>query len=157
MRVSCLLIWIALMTWAVAGPASVRVAIISDADNQNLAALVTTELSSRPDISLVERDDLAKVGDELKLQQLAGSDAAALGKLVGADGLLFLNKGPNGMQIRFTAVGLGYALFDDQIASDTDLPQLAKSIAHRVVGYAPKFKLDPAKAIPITVMNLRAG
>ena len=65
MRVSCLLIWIALMTWAVAGPASVRVAIISDADNQNLAALVTTELSSRPDISLVERDDLAKVGDEL--------------------------------------------------------------------------------------------
>ena len=144
------------MTWAVAGPASVRVAIISDADNQNLAALVTTELSSRPDISLVERDDLAKVGDELKLQQLAGSDAVALGKLVGADGLLFLNKGPNGMQIRFTAVGLGYALFDDQIASDKDLPQLAKSIAHRVAGYVPKLKLDPTKAVPISVLNLRA-
>ncbi len=140
---------------AMADPAPVRVAVISDAEDKDLAALVTTELSSNPDIILVERDDLAKVGDELKVQQLAGSDAVALGKLVGADGLLFLNKGPEGMQIRFTAVGLGYALFDDQIARETDLP-LAKSIAHRVAGYAPKLNLDPAKAIPISVLNLRA-
>src|SRR5471032_3335071 len=92
--VSCVLIWMAVTAWVMADPASVRVAVISDADNQNLAALVTTELSSSPDISLVERDDLAKIGDELKLQQLAGGDAVALGRLVGADGLLFLNKSP---------------------------------------------------------------
>jgi hypothetical protein len=133
-----------------------RLAVISTADTADLAALVTTELSSNPDISLVERDDLAKVGDELKLQQLASSDAVALGKMIGADGLIFISKGPNGLQLRFTAVGLGYALFDDQITSETDLPQLAKSIAHRVAGYAPKLKLDPAKAIPISVLNLRA-
>jgi hypothetical protein len=133
-----------------------RLAVISTVDTADLAALVMTELSGNPGISLVERDDLAKIGDELKLQQLAGSDAVGLGKLVGADGLLFLNRGPNGLQVRFTAVGLGYALFDDEIASETDLPQLAKSISHRVAGYAPKLKLDPAKAIPLSILNLRA-
>lgn len=133
-----------------------HVAVVSTPDVADLAALVTTELSSCPDISLVERDDLAKAGDELKLQQWAGSDAVSLGKLIGADGLIFIGKGPNGLEVRLTAVGLGYALFDDQNASDVDLPQLAKSISHRVVGYAPKLKLDPAKAIPISVLNLRA-
>jgi hypothetical protein len=133
-----------------------RVAVISTADTADLAALVITELSGNPEISLVERDDLAKIGDELKLQQLAGSDAVAFGRLVGADGLLFLNKGADGIQIRFTAVGLGYALFDDQATPETDLPQLAKSLAHRVAGYAPQLKLDPAHAIPISVLNLRA-
>jgi hypothetical protein len=154
--IPCVLIWMAATAWAIADPAPERIAVVSDADTKDLAALVTTELSSNSDISLLERDDLAKVGDELKLQQLADSDAVALGKLIGADGLLFMSKGPSGLQVRFTAVGLGYALFDDQIVSETDLPQLAKSIAHLVTGYAPKLKLDPAKAIPISVLNLRA-
>jgi hypothetical protein len=145
-----------LMTAALADPSPVRIAVISDADNQNLAALVTTELSSSPDISLVERDDLAKIGDELKLQQLAGSDAVALGKLIDADGLIFISKGPDGLHIRFTAVGLGYALFDDQVESSVDLSQAAKVLAHRVEGYAPKLKLSPAQAVPISVLNLRA-
>jgi len=139
-----------------ADPSPVRVAVISDADNHDLAALVTTELSSNPAIALVERDALAKIGDELKVQQLADSDAIALGKLVGADGLLFINKGTTGLQLRFTAVDLGYALVDDQVAANTDLPQLAKSIAHRMTSYAPKLKLDPGKVVPISVLNLRA-
>ena len=133
-----------------------RIAVIGDTDDQNLAALVTTELTGHPNIVLVERDDLAKAGDELKLQQLAGSDAVALGKLLGADGLIFIDKRPDGVEVRFTAVGLGYALFDDHIAADAKLPEEAKSIAHRVVNYTPKLKLDPAKAIPISVLNLRA-
>src|SRR5882762_376819 len=133
-----------------------RIAVVSTADTTDLAALLTTELSSNPDITLAERDDLAKVGNELKLQQLAGSDAVALGKLIGADGLIFLSKGSNGLQVRFTAVGLGYALFDDQTGPETDLPQLAKSSAHRVAGYAPKLKLNPSKSVPISVLNLRA-
>jgi hypothetical protein len=155
MRITlCTLIWMALVTGSMA--ATVRMAVVSDAGSQNLAALVTTELSGNPDINLVERDDLAKIGDELKLQQLAGSDAVALGKLIGADGLLFIGKGPSGLQVRFTAVGLGYALFDDQVESSVDLSQAAKALAHRVEGYAPKLKLSPAQAVPISVLNLRA-
>ncbi len=152
----CALLWMGLATTALADPPSARVAVIGDADNQNLAALVTTELSTSPDIGVVERGDLAKIGDELKLEQMAGSDAVALGKLIGADGLVFIGKGPDGVHVRFTAVGLGYTLFDDQITAETDLPPLAKSIAHRIAGYAAKLKLDPAKAIPISLLNLRA-
>ena len=139
-----------------ADASSARIAVVSDPDNRNLAALVTTELSSRPDITLVERDELARVGDELKLQQLAGSNAVALGKLIGADGLIFINKGADGSEVRFTAVGLGYALFDDPISPETDLPPLALALAHRIERDVPKLKLDPTKAIPISVLNLRA-
>ena len=87
-----------------------RVAVISDKDGNDLSVLVTTELSAKPGIVLVERDDLSKIGDELKLQQLAGKDSVGLGKLVSADGLLFIGKVPDGFHIRFTAVGLGLRL-----------------------------------------------
>ncbi len=50
---------------AAADPAS-RVAVVSDADDKDLAALVTTELSSSAGLVLLERDDLAKIGDEAK-------------------------------------------------------------------------------------------
>ncbi len=156
MRASCFLIWLALMTWAVADPASVRVAVISDAENKDLAALVTTELSSHPDITLVERDDLAKVGDELKLQQLAGSDAVSLGKLIGADGLLLLDKNGVNLKVRFTAVGLGFVLFDLQIPPGLSPDLLAKSLSARVALFVSKLKLSPDKAIPLSLLNFRS-
>ena len=135
---------------------SPRIAVIGDDADKDLAALVTTELTANGGLTLIERDDLAKLGDELKLQQMAGSDAVALGKLVGADGLLFLNKTSSGIEVRFTAVGLGFALFDDPIPGGQDSAQLARSIAHRVAGYGAKLKLDPAQAVPLSVLNIRA-
>jgi hypothetical protein len=135
---------------------ALRIAVIGDADEEDLAALITSELSSNQDISLVERDDLAKVGDELALQQLAGSDPVALGKLLGADGLLFLDKKLDESQVRFTAVNLGYALFDDPVPAGMDPTREAKVISHLVFDNATKLKLDPAKAIPISVLNLRS-
>jgi hypothetical protein len=155
-RMRCALLSLILLQMLLAtATASVRIAVISDADNQDLSALVTSELSTNPSVSLVERDDLAKIGDELKLQQLAGTDSVALGKLIGAQGLIFISKGPSGLQVRFTAVGLGYALFDDQIADGFDTAREAKSIAHLVEGYAPKLQLSPSQVLPISVLNLR--
>lgn len=60
-----------------------RIAIISRADVSDLSALIVTELTNDPHIALVERDELAKAGDEPKQQTLARSDASALGKLIG--------------------------------------------------------------------------
>jgi hypothetical protein len=157
-RLICVFLLILLVTGS-AGTAwgnPVRIAVVSDDNDRDLAALVSTELSGRPDIELLERDDLAKVGDEKKVQQLAGGDAIALGKLVGADGLIFIAKSANGLEVRFTAVGLGYALFDDRLQAGVDLPAQAKAIAHRVADYAPKLKLSPTQAIPISILNLRA-
>jgi hypothetical protein len=159
------LIWMMLVTApmgltmpASAGSTSAaRIAVVSDASEKDLASLVTTELSSGPSVTLIERDDLAKIGDEIKVQQMAGSDTVALGRLAGADGLVFLDKGPDGALVRFTAVNLGYALFDDPIPIGIDAAQQAKAIAHLVVADAAKLKLDPSRAIPISVLNLRAN
>jgi curli biogenesis system outer membrane secretion channel CsgG len=136
---------------------SPKVAVISDTDEKDLAALITTELSSTPNLQLVERDDLAKIGDEAKLQQLAGQDAVALGKLVGADGLLFIARQNGTAEVRLTSVSLGYALIDEQIPAGANLETEAKSITHRVAAYAGKLNLLPAQVIPISVLNLRAN
>jgi hypothetical protein len=136
---------------------AVRIAVVSDGEEKDLASLVMAELSSSPTVTLVERDDLAKIGDEATVQQLAGSDGTALCKLAGADGLIFLDRRADGPHVRFTAVNLGYALFDDPIPNGIDAAQEARAIAHLVVADAAKLKLDPAKAIPISVLNLRVN
>jgi len=135
-----------------------RVAVIADANSGDLASIIVADLSSNPAVTLVERDDLAKIGDELKLQQLAGDNAVSLGRMLGADGLLFVKKQPAGFQVRLTAVGLGYAVFDDPMTADagTDLPHLAQSIAQRVIDYAAKLKLKPNAAVTISVLNIRS-
>lgn len=136
---------------------AVRIAVVSDGKEKDLASLVMAELSSSPTVTLLERDDLAKIGDEATVQQLAGSDGTALCKLAGADGLIFLDRRADGPHVRFTAVNLGYALFDDPIPNGIDAAQEARAIAHLVVADAAKLKLDPAKAIPISVLNLRVN
>ncbi len=148
------LIWMALTTWMIADP--VRVAIISDSGSKDLSELVTAELSSNSTILLVERDDLAKIGDEAKVQQMAGSDATALGRLAKADGLLFFDQRTDGAHVRLTAVNLGYALLDDPVPVGTNPQEEAKAIAHLLVVDAAKLKLDPARAIPLSILNLRA-
>jgi hypothetical protein len=136
---------------------AVRIAVVSDGEEKDLASLVMAELSSSPTVTLVERDDLAKIGDEAKVQQLASSDGAALGKLASADGLIFLDQRPDGAHVRFTAINLGYALFDDPIPSGINAALEARAIAHLVAADVKKLKLDPVKAIPISVLNLRVN
>ena len=145
-----------LATGAGPAPTPPRIAIISGSDASDLATLLTAELSQNKDLQLLERNDLTKVGDEIQLQRLAGNDAVSLGKLVGADGLIFITKSPDGFQARFTATGLGYALFDDRFESATDLPHLTELIGQRVSDYAPKLKLRPEEAVPISILNLRS-
>jgi nucleoredoxin len=135
-----------------------HVAVVADARSGDLASIIVADLSNDPTLTLVERNDMAKIGDEIKLQQLAADNAVRLGQMLGADGLLFVKKQPTGFQIRLTAVGLGYAVFDDPLSADadTDLSHLAQLIAQRITDYAPKLKLKPDAAVPISVLNVRA-
>ncbi len=137
-------------------PEPSRLAVISEAGTQDVAALLTAEVSSSAALTLVDRDSLAKIGDEAKVQQMAGEDATALGKLLAADGLLFLEQRPDGMHVRLTAVNLGYALFDEPLPAGPDSQEEAKALAHLLEIDAPKLKLDATHAVPISVLNLRA-
>jgi hypothetical protein len=141
---------------ALSAPAApVRLAVVSSADAADLAALVTTELAAKPGLVLLERDDLAAIGDEKKLQDLAGSDPAALGKLLHADGLLFLTRDTAGCRARLTAVGLGFVLADWDIPPSLDPWGAARSLADHVAALAPKLLLPPGKAVPIALLNFR--
>jgi hypothetical protein len=152
-----LFIWTLAVGFGWAQPATVRVAVISDGEEKDFAAMVMAELSADNEIALVERDDLAKVGDELKLQQLASSDPIALGKLLGADGLLFLDKKNDGnLHVRFTAVGLGYVLFDLQVPPGQSPEVIARSLRDRVMLFLTKLRLPPDRAVPLSVINLRS-
>jgi hypothetical protein len=136
-------------------PAPVRLAIIGSGNATDLAALMTAQLSGKPGIVLVERDALSAIGDEAKIQQLAGDDPAALGKLLHANGLVFLDKEGDQGRARLTAVGLGYVVFDWQLPPSPDPTASLRTLADRVMAVAPKLLLPPGKAIPISVLNLR--
>ncbi|MCE0497333.1 MAG: hypothetical protein LV481_05230 [Methylacidiphilales bacterium] len=135
-----------------------HVAVITDTGSGDLASVIVADLTSNPNLVLIERSEMTKIGDELKLQQLAGDNAVDLGKLLNADGLLYVKKQQTGFQVRLTAVGLGYVVFDDLLTADanTDLPHLAQLIAQRITDYAPKLKLKPDAAVPISALNIRA-
>ena len=139
--------------------ASCRVAVIAAAGADDLAALVTAGLSSAPGIALVERDDLAKIGDEQAVREMAAGKPADLGRLLRADGLLFLRPGKPGSretEARFTAVGLGWVLFDVALDSRGDPAQLADLLGGRVAALGPKLKLSPADATALSVLSLKA-
>ncbi len=72
-------------------PPPVRVAVIGEAGQGELASLVAVELSQGGAVTRLEREELAEVGDELALRRMAGNDAVALGKRLSADGLIFIN------------------------------------------------------------------
>jgi hypothetical protein len=133
-----------------------RLAVISDAGSKDIASSLTAELSANSALILVERDSFAKIGDEAKVQQMAGADATSLGELLGADGLLFIDRRTDGLHARLTAVKLGYALFDNSVPVEVNSQMEAKALAHLVGNDAPKLKLDPTHAIAISVLNLRA-
>lgn len=133
---------------------SVRIGIYNP-DSPELGALLTTALGKRKDIELVEREALERIGDEAKTQQLASDDPVALGKLLNADGLLFVEKGKEGLQVRLTSVSLGYVLFDDPFESSVSLEEATRIIEHKVAAYRSKIKLTPEQAIPVSVLNFR--
>ena len=47
---------------------ALRIAVVCDAASNDLAPLVTAELSSNPSVMLVERNDIAKIGAKAKVQ-----------------------------------------------------------------------------------------
>ena len=74
----------------------------------------------------------------------------------GADGLLFLKKTPAGINVRFTAVGLGFILFDLSITRGQGPEAVAHSLSERVALFVPKLKLPPDKAVPLSLVYLRS-
>ncbi len=137
-----------------AGPT--RLAVVSDSGAADLGTLMTGAISGLAEYHLLERDELARIGDERKLAAMALTQGSTLGKLAGSDGLLFLARENGQYRARLTAVHLGYALFDLIFAQDAEPDEVARRLANHLEPLAGKLALPPEKAIPLAVLNLRA-
>ncbi len=153
-------LWLFLLFAAWAGSVhaaeAARIAVISDQGGEDLAALVTAKLSNHPGVILPERDALAKIGDEQTLVEMAAKSGDTLGKLLHADGLLFISRNGEDTEIRFSAVQLGIVLFDLKFPRESDVSLLPFSLLSQIENDIPKLGLPPGKAIPLTVLNLHA-
>src|SRR5437899_7154473 len=69
-----------------------RLAIIVEDPRLSIEAdLLTTELSKRSDLQLLEREQILKIRKEQSIAAFRGNDYFKLGNLLGADGVLILD------------------------------------------------------------------
>ena len=88
--IMCAFIWAA-MSLVAAGAKPARVGIlVSEGQLQNAGDLLTAELSKNVDVALVERAELNRITKEQALR----TNATAVGLLLGADALIFLELTP---------------------------------------------------------------
>ncbi len=126
--------------------------------------VLTAALSSDSTVSLLERNEIDRVLSEQRLTAsgLATQNGARLGRLLAADGLVFLetakiNDNPT-LTVRIVAAGPGVivgACYDKN--PPEDLQKWAADLAERVHALAPKLSVAAGQAIPVSVLNLRSS
>jgi hypothetical protein len=80
--------WIAVSSHAFAQ--AVRVAVAGDSPLANLVDVTTAELSKQPELSVLDRADLDKLGQEQEIQSVLASKDFSSVRLLPADGLVLL-------------------------------------------------------------------
>lgn len=108
----------------VPAPPASRIAILAAPAQRGLADLLTAELSKQPEFTLVERESIARVVDELALSAARSGDAAAavkLGGLLAADAILFVEPEPGSepprVRLQFVETRSGIRLGDWPVAA----------------------------------------
>lgn len=101
-----------------------RIAILAAPAQRGLADLLTAELSKQSEFTLVERESIARVVDELALSAARSGDGAAavkLGGLLAADAILFVEPEPGSepprVRLEFVETRTGIRLGDWPVAA----------------------------------------
>lgn len=138
------------------------VAIISATDLGWEADVLTAALSSLESLQLLEREQISRILKEHGISlSTPGKSGVETGKLLGADGLIILEKcKPNDKDVlvaRFVAVEQGVALACVYAELPVEnLEKWSSGIKKRVLPLAPKFKVLKKDAVPISILNIRA-
>ena len=123
--------------------------------------LLTVELSHKPGVQLLERNEIDKIYREQSLS-LANKDYLKLGEILGADGVLLLSKVKEGehafLQTRLVAVGPGVVIgiTHSPWTTKEDIATSKWIISH----FGPlisKLSVPAGKAIPISILNFRSA
>jgi len=134
-----------------------RLAIIGPPEFDSEMALLTAELSRRPDVALLERSNVEAVLKEQSLAvegiTLAGS--IRLGALLKADGVLLLEKENQALTMRLVGVDSGAVVGFDSVPWPIDDPEAWANLeAQKVSSLAAKLKIPRAEIVPLSLMRI---
>ena len=165
MNRSHLLICFTLALWLVvsvhARAQSARIAVMGDSSLSDLIDLTTAELSKSPDLTVLERADLAKLGQEQTLQTAINSNALPPIQFIPADGLIILRAvkqpdGKSGVFARLIAVQPGIVLREVALPSADDPAAQVKALSREFSSYWPKLMaIQKGKITALSLLGLR--
>ncbi|MFA6566631.1 MAG: hypothetical protein WCS96_00315 [Victivallales bacterium] len=139
-----------------------KVAVIADKGLEKYADLLTVELSKQSDLNVIERTEIDRV---LKEQAISSANLTAnylkLGKLLKADGLVIIRKfefqKKEFLVSRLVAVNQGAVLsaFSNPFPPEKN-DNWSADISAKFAPYLNKLNVSPDKAVPISILNIRA-
>lgn len=156
---------VCLLLWAVslcrAGEPPFRLAVI-DSQDSPLGALLEAEVSKIEGMAVVERQDIAPLIEEKRLESLmADRKFCALGSMLVADGLLVIEKlklpgGQETRTARLISVKNGSCLFFTTVPSEPATPEWVKGVVAGVRQKLAIARVSREEALPLCVVGLRA-
>jgi hypothetical protein len=158
-----LLVFLAVSSAPAMGANVTRLAIIPQEPVLAAAAdLLTVTFSTNTQVALVEREQLGRVLREQATISVGGKDFIKLGQLLGADGLLVLQRAARGgkevLTCRLIAVTAGVALAIEVGPWPLERPvEWCQRVTQRFETLFPKLKVSREDAVPISVVNLRSA
>src|ERR1700683_2757084 len=156
------------MTWVLwllvsgnAGAQSAQVAVVGDPSLGTLIDVTTVELSKQPDLTVMERADLDKLGQEKALQSVLGSNDFSPVRLLPADGLVLLRAvkqpdGKLGVFARLVAVQPGVVLREMALPLGDDPLEQAQALTKEFAPYWSKLAaIQKGKITALSLLGLR--
>jgi hypothetical protein len=152
------MIWIATLSHVAAQ--SVRVAVSGDPSLANLVDVTTSELSTLPNLTVLDRADLDKLGQEQELQAVLDSRDYSPIRLLPADGLVLLRavvqNGKTGVFARLVAVQPGIVLREVALPDGANPLTQAEALEKEFAPYWPKLAaLQKGKVTALSLLGLR--
>ncbi len=139
---------------------SVRVAVAGDPSLANLVDVTTGELSKQPELGVIDRADLDKLGQEEALQAALDSKDFSSVHVLPADGLVLLRavakEGKTGVFARLVAVQPGVVLREVALPDGADPVAQARALEKEFAPYWSKLAAIPkGKITALSLLGLR--
>jgi len=139
---------------------SARVAVAGDPSLASLIDATTAQLSTDPELTVLERADLDKLGQEQALQSVLGSNNFSTVRLLPADGLVLLRAvkqdGKIGVFTRLIAIQPGVVLREVALPDNADPPAQAQALVKEFAPYWSKLvAIQKGKITALSLLGLR--
>jgi len=133
--------------------------VVSDPEAATAADLLTAELSKTHGIQVLERGEISRILLEKHL--IGPQKDNTLGQILGADGLLILERRKNGtnqtLDIRLVAVKPGVVLArHEYLYPVPEIAHWSEVAAAQFVPLLPKLSVVPEDAVRISILNVRS-